>query len=256
MTVATTVALGRARATVVVGLVAFTAASWVYLAFVASAMGNMSSVLAMPMTPAWSPTETALMALMWAVMMAAMMLPSAVPMVITYDSLDRGSSGGRTGSTPLFVSGYIVMWALFAVSATALQWALHTVALVNGMGVVTQGWFAGVLLIGAGIVQFTPGKLSSLGACRTPMGFLMTSWREGSGGAFRMGLHHGRLCLGCCWSLMLLLFVLGVMNLAWVAVLAIFVLLEKVAPRGVAISRIGGAVLMLGGSVVVVGGWQ
>jgi predicted metal-binding membrane protein len=194
------------------------------------------------------------MALMWAVMMAAMMLPSAVPMVLTYDSLNRGSSGDQSGSTPLFVGGYIVMWALFAVGATVLQWLLHSLALVNGMGVVTQGWFAGALLIGAGVVQFSPGKLSSLGACRTPMGFLMTSWREGNTGALRMGIHHGRLCLGCCWSLMILLFVLGVMNLVWVAVLAIFVLAEKVAPRGVAISRIAGVVLMMWGAFVVIGG--
>jgi predicted metal-binding membrane protein len=206
------------------------------------------------MTPAWSPAQAALMALMWSVMMAAMMLPSAVPMVLTYDSLDRGSSGNRTGSTPLFVTGYIVMWAAFAVGATVFQWLLHTMTLVNGMGVVTQGWFAGALLIGAGIIQFSPGKLSSLGACRTPMGFLMTSWREGGAGALRMGLHHGRLCLGCCWSLMLLLFVLGVMNLAWVALLAIFVLLEKVAPRGIAISQIGGAVLMTWGAFMFIGG--
>jgi predicted metal-binding membrane protein len=238
----------------VAGLIAFTAASWVYLALVATKMGDMASIFAMPMTPAWSPTQAALMAFMWAVMMAAMMLPSAVPMVLTYDSLDRGSSGGRSGSTPLFVGGYIVMWAVFAIGATVLQWQLHSMTLVNGMGVVTQGWFAGALLIGAGIIQFSPGKLSSLGACRTPMGFLMTSWRDGNTGALRMGIHHGRLCLGCCWSLMILLFVLGVMNLVWVAVLAIFVLAEKVAPRGVAISRIGGAVLMMWGALMVIGG--
>ncbi|MFV1961883.1 MAG: DUF2182 domain-containing protein, partial [Acidimicrobiia bacterium] len=136
---------------------------------------------------------------------------------------------------------------------TALQWSLATVALVDGMGVVTESWFSGALLVGAGVVQFSPGKLRSLGACRTPMGFLMTSWREGKAGALRMGLHHGRLCLGCCWSVMILLFVLGVMNLAWVAVLAIFVLAEKVAPRGVMVSRAGGVVLVLLG-IVVLGG--
>ncbi len=249
-----TIALGRARGAVVVGLVGFTALSWMYLAFVATRTGDMASVLSMPMTPAWSGAQAALMAVMWAVMMAAMMLPSAIPMVLAYDSLDRGTGGDRGGSTPLFVAGYVVVWAAFAVSATALQWSLASVALVDGMGVVTQSWFSGVLLIGAGVVQFSPGKLRSLGACRTPMGFLMTSWREGKAGALRMGLHHGRLCLGCCWSLMILLFVLGVMNLAWVAVLAIFVLAEKVAPRGVMVSRVGGVVLALWGAVVVIGG--
>ena len=248
-----TVALGRARGSVLAGLIGFTVVSWAYLGFLATRAGDMSSVLAMPMTPAWSLTQAALMAVMWAVMMAAMMLPSAIPMVLTYDSLGGGTSDDRGGSTPLFVTGYVLVWAAFALGATALQWFLATVAIVDGMGVVTEAWFAGALLIGAGVVQLTPGKLANLGACRTPMGFLMTSWRDGNVGALRMGLHHGRLCLGCCWSLMLLLFVLGVMNLAWVAVLAIFVLAEKVAPRGVLLSRVGGVVLALWGVVVVLG---
>ncbi|MFV2000061.1 MAG: DUF2182 domain-containing protein [Acidimicrobiia bacterium] len=251
MTTSATAVLGRARGAVVVGLVGFTAASWLYLAFVATQMGDMSSVLSMPMTAAWTPVQAGLMVAMWAVMMAAMMLPSAVPMVLAYDRMDRASSGDGGGSTALFITGYIVVWGAFAAVAAGLQWMLHTVALVNGMGVVTQGWFAGGLLIGAGAVQFSPGKMRSLAACRTPMGFLMTSWREGRAGALRMGLHHGRLCLGCCWSLMILLFVLGVMNLAWVAVLAIFVLVEKVAYKGEVISRFGGLVLMLWGVVVV-----
>jgi predicted metal-binding membrane protein len=224
-----------------------------YLTFVATRTGDMSSVLATPMTPAWSPVQAAFVAVMWAVMMAAMMLPSAIPMVLAYDSLDQGSVGDRGGSTPLFVTGYVVVWAAFALGATALQWLLAAVALVDGMGVVTESWFSGALLVGAGVVQFSLRKLRGLGACRTPMGFLMTSWREGTAGALWMGLHHGRLCLGCCWSLMILLFVLGVMNLVWVAVLAIFVLAEKVAPRGVMVSRAGGVVLALWG-VVVLGG--
>lgn len=254
VTTSATVALGRARGGVVAAMVGFTAVSWVYLGLVATRMSDMSSALAMPMTSAWTLGQVAFMGAMWAVMMAAMMLPSAVPMVLAYDRMDRGSAGGRDGSTPLFVTGYIVVWVAFAVTATGFQWVLHNMALVNGMGVVTQGWFAGGLLVGAGVVQFSPGKLRSLGACRTPMGFLMTSWQEGRAGALRMGLHHGRLCLGCCWSLMILLFVLGVMNLAWVAVLAIFVLAEKVARRGEAISMIGGVVLMLWGVAVVLGG--
>ena len=251
---ATTVALGRVRGVVVVGLVGFTAASWMYLRVVATRMGDMSSVLSMPMTAAWTLVQAALMVVMWAVMMAAMMLPSAVPMVFAYDRMERGSPNDVRGSTPLFVAGYIIVWAAFAVVATALQWSLHAMTLVNGMGVVTQAWFSGGLLIGAGIIQFTPSKARSLAACRTPIGFLTASWREGSTGALAMGLHHGRLCLGCCWSLMILLFVLGVMNLAWVAVLAVFVLLEKVARRGETISRFGGLFLMAWGIAVFVGG--
>lgn len=253
MTTSTTVALGRARASVVVGLVGLTLASWAYLAVVATQVGDMSSVLAMPMTAAWTPVQAALMALMWVVMMAAMMLPSAIPMVLAYDRMDLSPAGERTGSTPLFITGYIVVWAAFGIGATFLQWVLHNITLVNSMGVVTQSWFAGALLVGAGAVQFSPTKIRNLGACRTPMGFLMTSWQEGEAGALRMGLHHGRLCLGCCWSLMVLLFVLGVMNLAWVIVLAVFVLAEKVAPRAEAISIFGGLTLMLWGILVVVG---
>lgn len=249
----TVLALGRARGAVVAGMVVFTVASWTYLAVVAASMDDMSSMLAMPMTSAWSPAQAALMAVMWAVMMAAMMLPSAVPMVFAYDRMDRGSAAGSGGSTTLFVTGYVIVWSGFAVAATGLQWILHSIALVDGMGVATQPWLAGGLLIGAGVVQFTPGKMRSLGACRTPMGFLMTSWREGRAGALQMGIHHGRLCLACCWSLMVLLFVLGVMNLAWVAVLAVFVLGEKVAPRGELISRFGGLVLMVWGVAVVIG---
>jgi predicted metal-binding membrane protein len=122
------------------------------------------------------------------------------------------------------------------------------------MGAATEGGLSGLLLIGAGIFQFSPVKRRSLGACRTPMGFLMTSWRDGKTGAFRMGLHHGTLCFRCCWALMILLFVLGVMNLAWVAVLAIFVLAEKVSRRGEAISMIGGVVMIAWGFVAVLGG--
>lgn len=250
----TTVALGRARGVVVVGLVGFTVASWTYLGFVATRMGDMSSVLSMPMTPAWSSVQAALMVVMWAVMMAAMMLPSAVPVVLIYDRLDRGSGKGRGGSTALFVASYVIVWSAFAVVAAGLQWALHTMALVNGMGQATQSGLAGLLLVGAGVFQFTPVKKRSLGACRTPMGFLMTSWRDGRTGALRMGLHHGTLCFRCCWALMILLFVLGVMNLVWVTLLAIFVLAEKVSTRGEAISAMGGVVMIVWGVGAVLGG--
>ena len=253
MTSSATVALGRARGAVVIGLIGFTAASWAYIGLVATQMGDMSSVLAMPMTAAWSPVQAALMATMWAVMMAAMMLPSAVPMVLAYDRLDQGSAVGRSGSTAVFVAGYIVVWTAFAVAATGLQWVLHNLTLVNGMGSVSQGWLSGLLLVGAGTFQFSPVKRRSLGACRTPMGFLMTSWRDGRIGALRMGLHHGTLCFRCCWALMILLFVLGVMNLAWVAVLAIFVLAEKVSRRGEVISVVGGVVMIVWGVAAVLG---
>ncbi|MEX0796357.1 MAG: DUF2182 domain-containing protein [Acidimicrobiia bacterium] len=253
MTTSAPIALGRARGAVVVGMVGFAAASWAYLGLVATQMGDMSSVLAMPMTSAWTPFQTGLMVTMWAVMMAAMMLPSAVPMVLAYDRLDRRSAEGQGGSTPLFVAGYVVVWAAFAVAATSVQWVLHNMALVNGMGGATRSGLSSLLLIGAGIFQFSPVKKRSLGACRTPMGFMTTSWRDGRAGALRMGLHHGTLCLRCCWALMILLFVLGVMNLVWVAALAIFVLAEKVSRRGEAISVIGGVAMIVWGVAAFLG---
>lgn len=243
----------RARGAVVVGMVGFAGASWAYLGLVATRMGDMSSVLAMPMTSAWSPSQVGVMVVMWAVMMAAMMLPSAIPMVLAYDRMDAKSAEGRVGSTSLFIAGYVLIWTTFAVGATGLQWFLHDLTLVNGMGVATRGGLAGLLLVGAGLYQLTPAKRRSLAACRTPLGFLTTSWRDGRAGALRMGLHHGTLCLRCCWALMILLFVLGVMNLAWVAVLALFVLAEKVSRRGEVISVVGGAVMIVWGVAAFLG---
>jgi predicted metal-binding membrane protein len=246
--------LAPARGVVILALVGVAAGAWGYLGVVAARMDDMSSALAMPMTSAWSLLQTSLMATMWVVMMAAMMLPSAVPMVLTYDRLDRGSAEGQGGSIALFVAGYAGVWSAFAVVAAGLQWVLHRMALVDGMGEVTQRGLAGLLLIGAGAFQFSPVKRRSLGACRTPMGFLTTSWRDGRAGAIRIGFHHGALCLRCCWALMILLFVLGVMNLFWVALLAIFVLAEKVSRRGEMISVIGGVVMIVWGVGAVLGG--
>lgn len=254
MNVSATVALGRARGVVVVAMVGFAAASWAYLGFVSTQMGDMSSILSMPMTSAWTPVQAGLMVMMWSVMMAAMMLPSAIPMVLGYDRMDARSAEGRAGSTALFIAGYVLVWTAFAIGATGLQWVLRNLTLVDGMGVATKGGLAGWLLVGAGIYQLTPLKRRSLGACRTPMGFLTTSWRDGRAGALRMGLHHGTLCLRCCWALMVLLFVLGVMNLAWVAVLAVFALAEKVLRRGEMISVIGGGVMIVWGVSALVGG--
>jgi predicted metal-binding membrane protein len=243
--------VGVERALVGVVLFAVVALAWAYLFALAAAMGEMSSSLAMPMTADWTVRDWAFMATMWAVMMIGMMLPSASPMIMSYRSFTR--SGSLTGSTSAFATGYLVAWVGFAVLAAAAQWALHNLALVSPMGVATTP-VAGTFLAGAGIFQFTKLKQACLGKCRTPLGFLMTQWRDGTRGAMVMGARHGVYCVTCCWALMVLLFVLGVMNLAWVAVLAAIVLVEKVAPRADALTRLLGAGLITWGAWLIVNG--
>lgn len=238
---------------VVAGLVLVTALCWAYLLAVAATADSMGSALAMPMTAAWTPREAALMWVMWAVMMAAMMLPSATPMVTAYAATAASPrAAGLRGSTPAFVAGYVVVWSGFALAATAAQWALHDLALVDAMGSATSRWLGGAVLLGAGAYQFTHGKRSMLGRCRTPLGFLLNAWREGRVGALVMGLHHGVLCVGCCWALMALLFVVGVMNLWGVALLAAVVLAEKIT-RSQHVPRAVGVVLLGWGGMVVAG---
>ncbi|MDH3262187.1 MAG: DUF2182 domain-containing protein [Acidimicrobiia bacterium] len=240
------------RAIVVAVILTVVAVAWAYLFVLTAAVGEMGSSLAMPMTADWTLRDWVFMAAMWSVMMIGMMLPSASPMIVSYRSFAR--TGSLKGSTPVFAAGYLVAWVGLAVVAAAGQWALHNVALVSAMGVATTP-VAGAFLVGAGAFQFTKLKRACLGKCRTPMGFLMTQWRDGRRGALVMGVRHGVYCVTCCWALMALLFVLGVMNLAWVAVLAAIVLMEKVAPRPDVLTRVLGAGLVTWGSWLIVGGF-
>jgi predicted metal-binding membrane protein len=237
---------------VLAGLAIVTSGCWAYLFAVDSAMGSMGSPLAMPMTSAWSAGDFALMWTMWSVMMVAMMLPSATPMVAAYAQTIRSPRATLHGSTALFITGYVVLWAGFALIASLAQWALHDLALVDAMGTSTSRWLAGPVLLLAGAYQFTGLKQAMLGRCRTPLGFVLNEWRGGRVGALRMGLHHGVLCGGCCWTLMTLLFVLGVMNLWWVAVISTVVLVEK-ATRSPRVPQVVGAGLLACGVVVVLG---
>jgi predicted metal-binding membrane protein len=241
--------LDRAIVALVLGGVVVVA--WLYLIALTAAMGDMSSRLAMPMSAQWTARDWLFMTTMWVVMMIGMMLPSAFPMITTYHQFTRGES--VSGSTPVFTVGYLVTWTAFALVAAALQWALHNAALVTSMGVSASPVVGGVLLLAAGAFQFTPLKTAGLAECRTPMGFLMTEWRDGRKGALVMGMRHGVFCVSCCWALMVLLFVLGVMNLAWVAVLALIVIIEKVTPRPDIVTSVLGGLLMLWGAGLVVG---
>ncbi len=239
---------GVDRAIVVAVLFALVVMAWVYLFILATAIGETGSSLAMPMTADWTVRDWVFMAAMWSVMMIGMMLPSASPMIVSYRSFTR--SGSLSGSTSVFATGYLVAWVGFSVLAAAAQWVLHNITLVSPMGVATTP-VAGVLLIGAGAFQFTKLKRACLKKCRTPMRFLMTQWRDGRSGALVMGVRHGLNCVTCCWALMVLMFVLGVMNLAWVAVLAAIVLIEKVAPRADVLTAVLGAGLIAWGTWLI-----
>jgi predicted metal-binding membrane protein len=235
------------RIVVIAGLLAVILISWAYL--VAGAGMDMPAIggMLMPMAgPVWTPGYFALTLAMWAVMMAAMMLPSAAPMLLLYNKIARrrGETTKTIGSTSLFGLGYVAVWAGFSVAAVALQYGLDNAKLLSPMMDTTSAALAGALLAVAGLYQWTPLKQACLRRCRSPLEFIMTEWRGGQRGAFLMGLRHGAFCLGCCWALMLLLFVGGLMNLVWIAGIAAFVLVEKTAPAGHWLARIVGAALV------------
>ena len=240
--------LQRDRAIVLVGVMLVAVLAWLYtvnLALGSSNMG-MSSRIAMPQMDAWGAVDFGLMYAMWAVMMVAMMVPTAAPMILMFASVNRRHSTQLRPYVPtgIFLAGYIFVWCGFAAAATGLQWVLHTNSLMSSMmGETSSSILGAILLLAAGAFQWSPFKYACLTRCRSPLGFIMAEWREGLGGALNMGLKHGIYCVGCCWLLMALLFVLGVMNLLWIAALAGFVLLEKVIPRGHWVSRASGTAL-------------
>ncbi|HTS64367.1 MAG TPA: DUF2182 domain-containing protein [Candidatus Acidoferrales bacterium] len=235
----------RDRVVVLSGLATIAALSWACLWYLAR---DPMAICMANMNP-WSASDLSALLVMWIVMMIAMMLPSASPMILAFASVNRTRRAHslRYVSTSAFVLGYVAAWSGFSVGATVAQEALHSGALISSMGVSASAVLAGALLIATGIFQWTPLKNACLRRCRSPLGFILTEWREGTSGAFRMGLRHGAHCIGCCWLLMGLLFVAGVMNLWWVAAIAAFVLVEKVAPAGLRIARASGALLILWG---------
>lgn len=194
----------------------------------------------------WSLRDAWLIFAMWTVMMAAMMLPSASPMIEMYARIARGQNAERGGRAWLFACGYLSAWTGFSAAITVVQYVLERTRIVADS--MRMAPFAGgLLLIATGVYQFTPLKQACLTQCRSPLGFFMTAWRSGTRGAFVMGLNHGAFCIGCCWMLMALLFVAGAMNLAWAVALTIFVLLEKATPWGRVVARASGAVMVASG---------
>jgi predicted metal-binding membrane protein len=245
----------RERLPVLLGLGATIALAWAYLLYMAWGMQHMDvgiDMLLMPRMTDWGPVDLALVFLMWAVMMVAMMLPSTLPMVMAFRSQPRHDTArSRAPCIVGFVAGYLMVWFGFSAAMTLIQWALLEARWISPMMDSRSPLFGGLLLVGAGAFQFTPLKQACLSTCRSPLSFLMTEWRPGVGGAWIMGLRHGLFCTGCCWLLMALLFVLGVMNVAWIAALTAFVLLEKTLPSARWISVASGVAFIAWGAWLV-----
>jgi predicted metal-binding membrane protein len=168
-------------------------------------------------------------------------------MILTFNEMNRrrAPDQGPVVRTGLFAAGYLVAWIAYSAAAAVAQWALHGLALLSPAMVSTSPYLGGGLLVAAGIFQWTPLKRACLSQCRSPLGFILSEWREGPRGALVMGIRHGVYCVGCCWVLMALLFVAGVMNLVWVAAIATFVLIEKVVPAGERVGQVAGVILAL-----------
>ncbi|MBL8659808.1 MAG: DUF2182 domain-containing protein [Rhodospirillales bacterium] len=255
---------GRERGLILAALAACVVLAWAYLFAETQRMAAMSEAtagvdmasMAMPRIAPWSLGDWLMMLVMWAIMMVGMMLPSATPAILLYAKVAaRQRAKVRAGAaavepiapTTLFVAGYLMAWTGFSIAATALQHALERVALLTPEMAVSGEAAGGLILVWAGAYQFTALKNRCLEHCRSPVEFLSRHWRRGALGAAGMGIRHGAYCVGCCWALMALLFVGGVMNLLWVTAIAVFVLAEKCLPGGIAIRRVGGSALIVWG---------
>jgi predicted metal-binding membrane protein len=261
----------RDRAVVIVSLGLVIAVSWVYLLTgagmgmaalemnprsmaggSAAAMGGAMAAMATPVD--WTLRYALVMFFMWWVMMIAMMLPSAAPMILLHAKIDRSAKtrAGQPGGlmpTAAFTLGYLLAWGLFSAMAVALQWHFEGLGLLSPQMMSSSSTvFAACLLLFAGAYQLSPIKQACLRHCRGPIQFLSRYWRPGTAGALTMGLRHGAFCMGCCWGLMALLFFGGIMNLYWITGLALIVLIEKVMPLGPRVGQSSGALLLIWGA--------
>jgi predicted metal-binding membrane protein len=260
--------LRRDRAIIVAALALISLLAWADLVWLADdmAMGGMDmtgyrmipadQALMMPANAPWQPIEFAYVFAMWAVMMIGMMLPSAAPMILIYAKVGRqaAAAGKPFAATAWFAAGYVLAWTAFALAATLAQWGLERATLLTPMMQTSSHIVGGVLLVVAGLYQWTPLKDACLSHCQSPLAFILSrgGFRGRPAGALDLGLRHGAYCVGCCWSLMLLLLVLGIMNLFWIAALAIFILLEKVMPAGRTIARLAGLAFIAAGGWLIV----
>jgi predicted metal-binding membrane protein len=252
----------REQAVVAIALAVIVGLAWIYL--VMGAGTGMSTIAmttwrfpparpAMTSMGAWDGGYWLTMLLMWWVMMIAMMIPSAAPAILLYARVvrhgqARGQMPGSLVPASSFAAGYLACWLGFSAAAEGQQFALERAALLDGMMMWSvNGWLTAGLLFAAGLYQLSPLKAACLGKCRAPADFLSRHFRPGRAGAFRLGLVHGAYCLGCCWALMLLLFAGGIMNLVWIAGLAILVLIEKLAPLGGRLAPVSSVLLLAAG---------
>jgi predicted metal-binding membrane protein len=209
---------------------------------------------AMPMTPEWTTIDFILLFFMWLVMMIAMMTPSVTPLILIFAKVNRQKKQQEHPfvNTIYLMAGYFLAWAAFSLIATCLQWLLQQISLLNPEMKTTSKILGGIILIIAGIFQFTPLKQTCLNYCRSPLDFVLHYWKEGKQGALKMGIENGFYCIGCCWLLMVLLFVAGIMNLLWIALIALFVLVEKISPGVKWIPYVAGVMLIAYGTFVLI----
>lgn len=237
------------------GLLGIAVLSWFYMHREAREMDLrgvcrcMGMAMSGPDVSKWSPAALLPLFLMWAEMMVAMMLPSAAPTILMYSRLmENRRAADRTWTHPwFFLTGYLLVWTLFSAAAAAVQWALHGLAWLSADMAFARPVAASGTLVFAGLFQFTRFKSNCLRHCQNPWSFFSTKWREGKTGALHMGFRHGIYCTGCCWLLMVLLFVAGVMNLYWIAVLTALVLIEKSAARSTWPAKLAGFSLITWG---------
>jgi len=243
------------RLIIFTGLAMITVFSWAYMLHMAMTMTGTGKDMIKPCLMYWGMGDIMHLFIMWTVMMAAMMLPAATPMIMMFAAINKKQRQGGSLVIPtwIFVLGYLAVWTAYSALATLAQWGLHLSALLTHHMVITSPLLGGLLLLAAGIFQWTPFRDACMSKCRSPLGFLMTEWREGHQGALIMGMKAGLFCVGCCWLLMVLSFVLGVMNMIWMAAVTAFMLLEKITDSKW-ISRTAGLVLVIWGLLVLTGG--
>lgn len=254
----------RDRLAVLAGLSGVTLLAWLYLILASRDMASMPGMsMDVPSMVidrvleihSWAGADFLFVFLMWAIMMVGMMVPTAAPMTLIYAAVARKAAAGDSPLAPtaVFVAGYLAAWTLFSAGATLAQWGLDQAALLSSTMVSTSPALGAGLLVAAGVWQLTAYKNACLLHCRNPAMFFADHWRPGIAGAFRMGFSHGAYCLGCCWMLMGLLFLGGVMNLLWIALIALFVLLEKVIPHGIGGGRLAGLAMIAAGLLLLTG---